>query len=218
MVAGGDATLTAAVIDNSNGQVVAGNAATLNVSQTLNNANGRIESNHVQVNGSANVYNRAGSINGYTQADVTAKSLVNTDGQLRAPTLNVALTDSFTHGATDKLEADNLSLTSQGEFINQGKLAAAKRLAVTAQNIDNQKDASLISAGTDPESGNLIITATKDLKNRVLINGYKTYLTAGNTLNNLSYGRIYGDHVAIKADTLNNTPAVSYTHLRAHET
>ena len=138
LVAGGDATLTAAVIDNSNGQVVAGNAATLNVNQTLNNANGRIESNRVQVNGNANVYNRAGSINGYTQADVTAKSLVNTGGQLRAPALNVALTDSFTHEVTDKLEADNLSLTTQGAFINQGKLAAAKRLAVTAQNIDNQ--------------------------------------------------------------------------------
>ena len=206
LVAGGDATLTAAVIDNSKGQVVAGNAATLNVSQTLNNANGRIESNHVQVNGSGNVYNRAGSINGYTQADVTAKSLVNTDGQLRAPTLNLALTDTFTHEVTDKLEADNLTLTTQGAFINQGKLAAAKRLAVTAQNIDNQKDASLISAGTDPESGNLIITATNDLKNRGLINGINTYLTAGNTLNNLSYGRIYGDYVAIKADTLNNTP------------
>ena len=206
LVAGGDATLTAAVIDNSKGQVVAGNAATLNVSQTLNNANGRIESNRVQVNGNANVYNRAGSINGYTQADVTAKSLVNTEGQLRAPTLNVALTDSFTHEVTDKLEADDLSLTTQGDFINQGKLAAAKRLAVTAQNIDNQKDASLISAGTDPESGNLIITATNDLKNRGLINGINTYLTAGNTLNNLSDGRIYGDHVAIKADTLNNTP------------
>ena len=200
LVAGGDATLTAAVIDNSNGQVVAGNAATLNVSQTLNNANGRIESNRVQVNGSANVYNRAGSINGYTQADVTAKSLVNTEGQLRAPTLNVALTDSFTHGTTDKLEADNLSLTTQGEFINQGKLAAAKHLAITAQNIDNQKDASL-------ESGDLTeLNATNNIQNRGLINGTKTYLAAGNTLNNLSYGRIYGDHVAIKADTLNNTP------------
>ena len=152
------------------------------------------------------MYNRAGSINGYTQADVTAKSLLNTDGQLRAPTLNLALTDSFTHGTTDKLEADNLTLTTQGEFINQGKLAAAKRLAVTAQTIDNQKDASLISAGTDPESGNLIITATNDLKNRGLINGINTYLTAGNTLDNLSHGRIYGHHIAIKANTLNNTP------------
>ena len=200
LVAGGDATLTAAVIDNSNGQVVAGNAATLNVSQTLNNANGRIESNHVQVNGSANVYNRAGSINGYTQADVTAKSLINTGGQLRAPTLNVALTDSFTHGTTDKLEADNLSLTTQGNFTNQGKLAAAKRLAVTAQTIDNQKDASL-------ESGDLTeLNATNNIQNRGLINGTKTYLAAGNTLNNLSYGRIYGDYVAIKANTLNNTP------------
>ncbi|PKZ67780.1 hypothetical protein CYJ96_11935 [Moraxella osloensis] len=206
LVAGGDATLTAAVIDNSNGQVVAGNAATLNVSQTLNNANGRIESNRVQVNGSANVDNSTGLIKGYEQVDLTGKSLTNTGGQLRAPTLNVALTDSFTHGTTDKLEADNLSLTTQGAFINQGKLAAAKRLAVTAQNIDNQKDASLISAGTDPESGNLIITATNDLKNRGLINGINTYLTAGNTLNNLSYGRIYGDHIAIKANTLNNTP------------
>ena len=206
LVAGGDATLTAAVIDNSNGQVVAGNAATLNVSQTLNNANGRIESNHVQVNGSANVDNTSGLIKGHEQVGLTAKSLTNTGGQLRAPTLNLAFNDSFTHGATDKLEADNLTLTTQGEFINQGKIAAAKHLAVTAQNIDNQKDASLISAGTDPESGNLIITATNDLKNRGLINGYKTYLTAGNTLNNLSYGRIYGDHVAIKADTLNNTP------------
>ena len=39
-----------------------------------------------------------------------------------------------------------------------------------------------------------------------MINGTKTYLAAGNTLNNLSYGRIYGDYVAIKANTLNNTP------------
>ena len=200
LVAGGDATLTAAVIDNSKGQVVAGNAATLNVSQTLNNANGRIESNHVQVNGSANVDNSTGLIKGYEQVGLTGKSLTNTGGQLRAPTLNVALTDSFTHGTTDKLEADNLSLTTQGEFINQGKLAAAKRLAVTAQTIDNQKDASL-------ESGDLTeLNASNNIQNRGLINGDKTYLTAGNTLNNLSYGRIYGDYVAIKANTLNNTP------------
>ncbi len=200
LIAGGDATLTAAVIDNSKGQVVAGNAATLNVSQTLNNANGRIESNHVQVNGSANVDNTSGLIKGHEQVGLTGKSLTNTGGQLRAPTLNVALTDSFTHGATDKLEADNLSLTTQGEFINQGKLAAAKRLAVTAQNIDNQKDASL-------ESGDLTeLNATNNIQNRGLINGYKTYLAAGNTLSNLSYGRIYGDYVAIKANTLNNTP------------
>ncbi|BFN00770.1 hypothetical protein MOXK02_23280 (plasmid) [Moraxella sp. K02] len=210
LIAGGDATLTAAVIDNSKGQMVAGNAATLNVSQTLNNANGRIESTHVQVNGNsngnANVDNTSGLIKGHEQVGLTGKSLTNTGGQLRAPTLNLAFNDSFTHGATDKLEADNLTLTTQGDFTNQGKLAAAKRLAVIAQNIDNQKDASLISAGTDPESGNLIITATNDLKNRGLINGDKTHLTAGNTLNNLSYGRIYGDHIAIKANTLNNTP------------
>ena len=204
LVAGGDATLTAAVIDNSNGQVVAGNAATLNVSQTLNNANGRIESTHVQVNGNgngnANVDNTSGLIKGHEQVGLTAKSLTNTGGQLRAPTLNVALTDSFTHGATDKLEADNLTLTTQGAFINQGKLAAAKRLAVTAQNIDNQKDASL-------ESGDLTeLNASNNIQNRGLINGTKTYLAAGNTLNNLSHGRIYGDYVAIKADTLNNTP------------
>ena len=200
LVAGGDATLTAAVIDNSNGQVVAGNAATLNVSQTLNNANGRIESNRVQVNGSANVDNTSGLIKGYEQVGLTAKSLTNTGGQLRSPTLNLALTDSFTHGTTDKLEADNLTLTTQGDFTNQGKLAAAKRLAVTAQTIDNQKDASL-------ESGDLTeLNATNNIQNRGLINGDKTYLTAGNTLNNLSDGRIYGDYVAIKANTLNNTP------------
>lgn len=200
LIAGGDATLIAAVIDNSNGQVVAGNAATLNVSQTLNNANGRIESNHVQVNGSANVDNTSGLIKGHEQVGLTAKSLTNTGGQLRAPTLNVLLTDSYTHGATDKLEADNLTLTTQGDFTNQGKLAASTRLAVTAQNIDNQKDASL-------ESGDLTeLNATNNIQNRGLINGYKTYLAAGNTLNNLSYGRIYGDYVAIKANTLNNTP------------
>ena len=200
LIAGGDATLTAAVIDNSKGQVVAGNAATLNVSQTLNNANGRIESNRVQVNGNANVDNTSGLIKGHEQVGLTAKSLTNTGGQLRSPTLNLALTDSFTHGTTDKLDADNLSLTTQGEFINQGKLATAKRLAVTAQTIDNQKDASL-------ESGDLTeLNATNNIQNRGLINGTKTYLAAGNTLNNLSYGRIYGDYVAIKANTLNNTP------------
>ena len=211
LIAGGNATFTVAVLDNSNGQVVSGDLANLTISQSLINKNGRIESDQVKVGGNASVDNSTGLIKGYEQVDLTGKSLTNTSGQLRAPTLNVALTDNFTHGATDKLEADNLTLTTQGDFINQGKLAAAKRLAVTAQTIDNQKDASLISAGTDPESGNLIITATNDLKNRGLINGYKTYLTAGNTLDNLSHGRIYGDHVAIKADTLNNTPEGNLT-------
>ncbi|OPH35906.1 hemagglutinin repeat-containing protein [Moraxella atlantae] len=199
-VASGNATLTAAVVNNTNGQIVTGDSANLNVSQSLTNQSGRIESNQVKVGGNASVDNNTGLIKGHEQVDLTGKGLTNTGGQLRAPTLNVALTDSYTHGVTDKLEADNLSLTTQGDFTNQGKLAASTRLAVSAQNIDHQKDASL-------ESGDLIeLNATNNIQNRGLIHGSRTYLTAGNTLDNLSYGRIYGDYVAIKADTLNNTP------------
>ena len=200
IVAGGNTTLTTNALNNSNGQVVAGNAANLAVNQTLNNQSGRIESNHVKVGGNASVNNSDGVMTGYQQLDMTARGLTNTKGQLRAPLLNVNLTDSYTHANGDKLEADMLNFTTQGNFTNQGQIATAERLAITAQNIDNQKDASLVSGDVTE------LNVSQNISNRGLINGSKTYLTAGNTLNNLSYGRIYGDHVAIKADTLNNTP------------
>ena len=200
IVAGRNATLTTNVLTNSNGQVVAADAVNLNISQKLINDGGRIESNTVKVTGNASVDNSAGLINGYEQVDLNGKNLANAGGQLRAPTLNVAITNSYTHGATDKLEADTLNFTTQGNFSNRANLATAKRLAVSAQNIDNQKDANLISGDVTE------LNAIQDITNRGLINGYKTYLTADSMVNNFSHGRIYGDYVAIKANTLNNTP------------
>ena len=61
--------------------------------------------------------------------------------------------------------------------------------------MDNAKDAEI--------SGNETRISTNTLTNRGLIDGALTVAKAV-TINNLGTGRIYGDHVALQGDSLNN--------------
>src|SRR5690606_11316079 len=62
--------------------------------------------------------------------------------------------------------------------------------------IDNKADG-VISGNTSA------VAATHHLTNRGLIDGRETVIRAG-TLDNLGTGRLYGDHLALEADVLNN--------------
>ena len=75
-------------------------------------------------------------------------------------------------------------------------LKAGKSATIGAQNIDNQVNAEISSAKTQ-------LTVNDTLTNRGLIDGGDTFVQA-NTVNNVGTGRIYGDHIAIGAGTLNN--------------
>ncbi|EXA59014.1 hemagluttinin repeat family protein [Acinetobacter baumannii 1297549] len=89
----------------------------------------------------------------------------------------------------------NLNLSSKGKVTNHGAIKSNGQLSISANTIENAVDGSLESQQTQLESVGV-------LNNYGLINGSNTYVKAGQ-LNNIA-GRIYGDHIAIQANTLNN--------------
>ena len=134
---------------------------------------------------------------------ITARGYSNAGGTISAvDQANINVYDSVYYGSSDTINAADLKLTTQGNFTNSGKLSAQNALTVSANNIDNLKGAEITSNGTTA------LNASANIDNRGLINGVNSYLDAVSTVNNYSNGRIYGDHVAIKATTLNNTPDV----------
>ncbi|MFZ5528805.1 MAG: filamentous hemagglutinin N-terminal domain-containing protein, partial [Pseudomonadota bacterium] len=90
--------------------------------------------------------------------------------------------------------AGTLVLSHDGTLSNTGTLQASTALALDARTLDNQGEISAQS--TSVNAGTLTNTG--------LIDGQDTTVRAA-TLNNLGAGRIYGDHVAVAADTLVQT-------------
>ena len=95
-----------------------------------------------------------------------------------------------------------MNIETSGSVINSNKLSAGKRLTISAQNVDNQEAGRLSSAETR-------ITASGKITNQGLINSFtenndsKTVLKATH-IDNVGSGRIYGDHVALQADKIEN--------------
>ena len=202
-------SIAANTINNQRGQLLANNKVTLTAASQLNNQAGNIQSNEIAIT-DANLANRmlavnndSGRIVANKDIAIVSKGVSNTNGEILANgRADINVIDDIRYGAKDVINAKEVVLTTQGNFTNSGKLTGQERLEITAANIDNQKGAELSSNGTTQ------LTANKNINNRGLINGVNTYLDAGNSVNNYSNGRIYGDHVAIETKTLNNTPDV----------
>ncbi|RQO36238.1 hypothetical protein DBR37_07905 [Herminiimonas sp. KBW02] len=95
-----------------------------------------------------------------------------------------------------RIDANNNLAITAGSLSNEGKLGATDKLVVNATNIDN--------AATGEIAANIAkLTAANNLSNRGLIDGTETVLRA-DQLDNIGTGRIYGDQLAIAANTLNN--------------
>lgn len=91
---------------------------------------------------------------------------------------------------------DHAAVVTTADLTNAGKIDAGNVLTLSAQNIDNTVTGEIAAVTSR-------ISATDKLSNRGLIDGSETLLQAG-TLDNIGTGRIYGDHLAIEANTLNN--------------
>ena len=224
----GDVNLNASNLDNSsNGQVIAAGNLTLNTGGTVNNNAGKLYAGqNLQLNqpGAAltnvgGVVSATGNINvsvaslsnifglitttaggGGDIALATSASLDNTAGTiasdhnltLTAPTLAgngkviagqdavISLQGDYANTATSNLLAANRDLTfsTTGNLTNTGNLEAVRNLTLNAANVDNQS-AGLINAG----------------------NG-ETVIHSSNAITNT--GRIYGNDIALGAQTLTN--------------
>ena len=163
--------------------------------ENLSNQQGGIYSDeHTQLDVAQTIDNKQGEIEAGKSIELKAKTLAN-EGDIRTKgDLTVRLQDSLTLNNAFQV-GGNLDFKTEGDFKNNSQLRVGNKADVKAANVENTKDAEI--------SGNETRINTNTLTNRGLIDGALTVAKAV-TINNLGTGRIYGDHVALQGDSLNN--------------
>jgi filamentous hemagglutinin len=205
---GNDVALNAASIANASGAIRANRDATLASRGLIDNADGLISAgNHLTLRDPAAetppahktlaLTNTGGTLIAGRQLTIDSDRLSGDGNVLSQGDLNVTLQQSLTN--TGQIIANgNATVATAATLTNQSTLAAAGTLTARAATIDNQATGTITAARIDLQA-----TDSHTLTNRGLINGGETLLQSP-TLDNLGTGRIYGDHVAIGATTLNN--------------
>ena len=165
------------------------------IADNLSNQQGGIYNDeHTNLNITKTIDNKDGEIEASKSIELTAKTLAN-DGSVKTKgDLTVHLQDGVV--LNNAFQAGgSLDFKTQGNLTNNSQLRVGNKLSVQAANIENTKEAEI--------SGNETHINTNTLTNRGLIDGTLTVAKAV-TINNLGTGRIYGDHLALQGDTLNN--------------
>lgn len=187
--------------DNTKGSITAKNGMVIGSESAIINTGGSLTSGtDITLVAKDRIINQDGIITAVKQADITAKELQN-GGAIQADAIAITQQVDHTHTDQDKLVANRLAFTTSGKLINQSQFTAGQTLTLNANHIDNTQ-AGIITSGNHTQ-----ITSQTDITNQGLINGDTTIVKANDTINNLAGGRLYGTHLAIQADTLNNTPA-----------
>ena len=163
--------------------------------ENLSNQQGGIYSDeHTQLDVAQTIDNKQGEIEAGKSIELKAKTLANEGNIKTKGDLTVRLQDSLTLNNAFQV-GGNLDFKTEGDFKNNSQLRVGNKADVKAANVDNAKDAEI--------SGNETHINTNTLTNRGLIDGTLTVAKAV-TINNLGTGRIYGDHVALQGNSLNN--------------
>ncbi|EKJ5694348.1 hemagglutinin repeat-containing protein [Salmonella enterica] len=194
-------TMHADRLDNSQGALRAATLLEADIHAVLDNTGGLVSSGgelSVRDEGSTpslTVSNENGILVAGIRGKLRASSLEGKGQVLSQGSLSLTLSDSLNNTGT--LSADgNLQIDDARDVNNSGNITAGQTLTLLAQNISNQTDGIISARNTD-------ITARDTLDNTGLVDGGLTRVTAA-TLNNTGTGRIYGDHLVLQADTLNN--------------
>ncbi|PPU64425.1 two-partner secretion domain-containing protein, partial [Xanthomonas pisi] len=191
----GQLQLQAQSLDNRQGQVITDAAGNLQLTSSLNNAGGQISSGGSLDMRADAVANSAGLLRSDGNQSVTARNLGG-DGQVQSQSnLTLTLREGLTNTG-EMIANGTLAIQTEGDLSNQGILRAGN-LDLTARNVDNTVNGQITSQGITH------IATGSQLVNRGLIDGAVTHLQAA-TLDNVGTGRVYGDHVAIAAGTLQN--------------
>ncbi|WP_228768292.1 hemagglutinin repeat-containing protein [Limnohabitans sp. DM1] len=192
-------------IDNTQGAVRTANNLTLLSDGQINNTDGLLNAGAQLQMGARQastpqlaVNNTRGLVVGNSEVNIRAGQLNNASGQVISKR-DVILDLQGDHRTDGILQAGrDMSLKVTGTLSNDRLLQAGRHLTAQAQNILNNSNGQFISTGTTQ------LLANNQLTNRGLIDGADTQLRA-DTLSNLGTGRIYGDRLAMGANTLNNT-------------
>ena len=221
---GNDVQLSVDILNNQGGEVLAGNNLTVSAAQSIDNsanASGpnsgqggllyagkvlKVQDSALNNNPTAarslQLSNTGGTLNAGTSNQLKAAG-VSGDGQLLSQgELSLDVAGDFNNTGTVNANG-NASITSSGTVNNSGTLSSGQTLLVAAVNLNNT-DTGVLSG---VESTNVTLSDT--LNNRGLIDsgndaGTSLTLITASTVNNIGNGRIYGDNLAIGANTLTN--------------
>jgi filamentous hemagglutinin len=200
---GANIVMTTAKLNNTQGAVRAAQDLSVFSDGQLTNDQGELSAGRKLQISTAQASTPSLSIHNQSGLIVADQSVTVRTGSLSgAGTLaskgDVSLSLQGDHTLAGTLQAGgNLSLSATGQITNPISVQAGKNLSITAGKLDNQATGELLSAKTTT------LSIADTLTNRGLIDGADTRIQAG-TVNNLGTGRIYGDRVAIAADTLTN--------------
>lgn len=194
--------LTAARINNRQGAVRADAVLILTGGDYIDNSQGMISSGQtltlqdtVLAGRTLRITNTGGTLLAGQQLSIDGAGLTGDGKLLSQGDLSIKLTQDYKNSG--QLQADgSVRLETTGTLTNQSLLRAGESLDINAANIENTGDGKIGAQNTT------VVTAGI-LTNRGLIDGGETLVTAG-TLTNLGTGLIYGDHLAIQANTLTN--------------
>ncbi|MET0129332.1 MAG: hypothetical protein ABW207_01560, partial [Stenotrophomonas chelatiphaga] len=181
-------------LDNQQGQLLA-DTMVVQVAGQLNNSGGQISASDTSDIRADSIANAGGSLVAGNNQIVRTREITGDGKLLSQGDMTLELGQSHTN--TGELAANGtLTLAIQGNLDNLGKLQGAG-VNISAGNIHNAASGEISSVGLTR------LVASGELLNRGLLDGRITHIDAG-TLNNIGTGRIYGDHIAIQAGTLNN--------------
>ncbi|SUT96295.1 filamentous hemagglutinin outer membrane protein [[Actinobacillus] rossii] len=186
-----------ATLNNQHGGVYSTNTTSITASQRINNQQGELLSANaisIKNNGNLMLNNQNGLIQGQNAIDLTAKGLEREGTIKTVGNLSIDLKDSFTLNQAFEV-GNNLTFSTQGNFTNNVKQVVGNQATFTANHLINPTNAEI--------SSNRTLINVAALTNYGLLDG-KENIIKTRILDNLGTGRIYGDHLAIQADHLNN--------------
>ncbi|STO92934.1 filamentous hemagglutinin outer membrane protein [Haemophilus pittmaniae] len=194
----GTLALHTAHLNNQAGGIYVAQSAALNVAQRLDNQQGEILSNgRIDITNPAltlMVNNALGKIESATGMQLQAKGLIDEGAIKTRGDLDVVLKDSFTLNHAFAV-GNNLTFTTEGDFVNNTQLAVGNRAQIRGQSLHNNENAEISAMQTELQGKSII--------NRGLIDGVVNQLQ-GEQVRNLGAGRIYGNHLAVEAERIEN--------------
>ncbi|WP_235444348.1 two-partner secretion domain-containing protein [Gallibacterium anatis] len=181
---------------NQSGGAYVSQALNATVTKLFNNQQGELlslntltlQGNHLLLD------NREGVIESRGNLTLDLKQWENIGQVKSAANANITIHNDFRLDTPLTVD-DKLTLTVDNHFSNQTQLVTGKALAITAASIENPQSSELSAQTTQ--------LTTDSLQNEGLIDGIKTVIVA-HQLDNLGSGRVYGNHLAIQAQKLNN--------------
>ena len=195
-IQGQDIVIQTAALNNQQGGIYSANNVSITSNNHLDNSEGELLAvNTVDVLNGNNlmVNNEKGLIQGNKTVNLNATGLASEGNIKTKGDLNIALKESFI--LNNAFEANNLTFKTEGNFTNNTEQRVANKMTISANHIENRANAELSSNETMLNSTSLI--------NRGLIDGVNTVIKSS-AVTNIGTGRIYGDHLAINATTVEN--------------